>query len=317
MKYIKVKIDEFIYWFNQIPYKFIYFPLLILELFILFMPFIFNWSKWVYLIYLILFLFISIYIVGLNNRFLRDSSGNGIIYGGRGKGKGLLMQKKANYLKQYFSNVPMGNNWLDFNFKEYIGSLGNNTIEKIINGEIDVVKKLDKFEGIPILFDDTNLYAPNFEDKLLKGIYPQMPLVLAVNRHLYAHYMIIAVQDPDRPYKVLRELQTDFSMKALGEHGFGKIWSSIPFLRNFVTVKYRFYEEIRARDEGVLPFKAVGVVNEGLKHGFLTAGQSTKEAHVAKYGKVYHGRVFMSKNRLYYDTRYFHKLFFGKKAPNS
>lgn len=317
LKYIKVKFDGIIYWFKQIPYKFIYFPILIIELFILFMPIIFKWSAWVYFIYITLIIIVYLFFVLKNNIFLKDSVGNGIIYGGRGKGKGILMQKKANSFKKYFSNVPMGGKHLPFNLKEYISSVGNNTIERIINGDIDVVEKIEKFEGVNILFDDVTLYTPNFVDKLLKEQYPQMPVTLAVNRHLYNHYMIIAVQDADRPYKILRELQTDFSIKALKTNGFGKIWSSIPILRNFVSVKYRFYEEIRARDEGVLPFKAIGAINEVGKTAYLTSGQATKETHLAKYGRVYHGRIFISKKSIDYDTRYFHEMFFGKKAPNS
>lgn len=294
----------------------IYLSLLSLLIYILLIPFIHQISKWIYLLYFFIYLGFALYGRLVNVRFLRDSAGNGIIYGGRGKGKGLLMQKKANALRTYYSNVPMGHNHLDFNLKEYVDSVGDNTIEDAINGTITITEKMDKYEGINILFDDVTVYAPNFVDSLLKKTYERMPITLAVNRHLYNHYMIISVQDRDRPYKILRELQTDYSIKAISSSGWGYIWRCIPILRNFVTVKYRYYEEVKASQEGVLPFAAAGAINEGVKHGYLTSGQATKEEFEAKYGKVYHGRIWMRKNQLYYDTRYFHQLFFGKPAPN-
>lgn len=295
----------------------------------------FRWYNWLIYITIIIFFIVSfifplipiiillivgfVYLVAFLNtsKFLKNSSGNGIIYGGRGRGKGLLTQIKAKHLKKYYSNVPMGYDFLEFEPKEYFNSIAPNTNINAIDNDINIVKKLEKFEAIPILFDDTAVYAPNFMDSTLKKVYPSMPLMLAINRHLYNHYMIITVQDRERPYKILKELQSDFSMKALKTSGFGLFWRSIPILRNYVRVKYRYYEEVKSAEAGVLPFKAKNVTGEALKHGYLTAGQATKEQFEAMHGLVYHGSAWIKKSNLKYDTRYFHQVFFNEKAPSN
>lgn len=299
---------------NKPPLLFVYYPLLIINSVLLY--FFFFRIGWIIRIIIIIILLVIALIIAISNRrYLNQSDGNGIIYGGRGAGKGVLLQKKANSLKKNYSNVPLGDNTEIINIRDYIQSIGSNTILDSINGTIKQVKKIEKYEGVPVFVDDTTIYFPNFEDKLLKSEYPSLPLTLAINRHLYDSYMIITTQDLERPYKVLRELQTDFYIKALKTKGFGRIWSSIPFLRNFISVKYLYYENQNSAIEGILPFKGANAVGAGTKDVYMTAGTATKEQFKAKYGNVSYGRIFMSKNRLYYDTRYFHQLFFGKKAP--
>lgn len=274
----------------------------------------FEYSIWILPLVILVALVV---IVLMNNKFLKSTNGNGIIYGNRGSGKGVLLQKKINSQKKpYFCNVPYSNKTLDLNMLEYFNSISPNTIENTINGDIKTVKKIEKYENRNVFIDDINIYLPNFEDILLKKKYPGLPLVLAINRHLYNHYTIILTQAADRPYKVVRELQTDFSVKALKTFGFGYIWNAIPILRNLVITKYRYYEEIKAREEGVLPFNGKAVINETLKHAYLTSGQATKETFEAKYGKVFHGFVIQLKKSISYDTRYFHEKFYGYKAPN-
>lgn len=295
--------------FNYFSYV-VYFSIL-LVVFVLFLKFPF-YTFLVLAAFVVLFFLYALY---SNSKFLKNSSGNGIIFGGRGKGKGVLFQKKINSYKKVFSNVPFGKNTEIINIKDYIQSIGDNTIFDSINNTIKVVKKVEKYEGVNIFWDDLSVYAPNFLDNDLKKIYPSLPLTLAVNRHLYNAFMLISVQDRNRPYKILRELQTDFSIKALKTYGFGNFWSSIPFLRFIVCVSYRYYEEVKSAENGVLPFKALGLVNEGVKGAYLTSGQATKEQFKAENGVVFNGRIFMFKSSLTYDTRYFHTLFFGCKSP--
>ena len=53
---------------------------------------------------------------------------------------------------------------------------------------------------------------------------------------------------------------------------------------------------------------AIGLVNESLKHGYLTSGQATKEVYEAENGEISYGRVIQLKKNVNYDTRYFHKV---------
>jgi len=294
----------------------------------------FNWFVYFgILLFLVLFLFVSIknnigfiifgvvlliallYSYFANKKFIKYCSGNGIIFGGRGKGKGLLFQKRINADGKHFTNVPYNDKSEIINIKEYIQSIGDNTIKNTIDDTVKVVDKVEKFEGVNVYWDDVTIYAPNFMDAELKKMYPSMPLTLAINRHLYNAFMVISVQAVERPYKIVRELQTDFSIKALGAVGFGSIWSSIPFLRFFVSVKYRYYEEKKSAESGLLPFKPLGVINDATKQIYITSGQATKEVYTATNGLIYESRVFMRKSKIKYDTRYFHSLFYGVPAP--
>lgn len=275
--------------------------------------------SWVFPIVPIVFIFIvliyALFQYFNTKKFNDSTSANGIIAGNRGAGKGVLLQIKAKSLKKYFSNIDMGYGYEYILLKDYIQSIGDNTIIDAINGSIKIVDKVHKFEKVPVLFDDTTVYIPNFMDSELKKKYPSLPLTLAINRHLYDSYMIITSQTFNRPYKIARELQTDYFIKALKTSGWGWLWSSIPILRLFVKVKYRYYETEESAQNNVLPFKAVGGVNELMKPVYLTSGQSTKEVFEATHGVIYESNAWIKKKNIKYDTRAFHKVFYGVPAP--
>lgn len=270
----------------------------------------------------LIFILIGILIFALycwkcNKVFEDYCQGNGIIFGGRGAGKGLLLNKRINTDKSKkgkpFCNVPYRNVEV-INIKEYIDSIVPNTTENFINGDVKVVEKKHKFEGRNVYWDDIAVYAPNFMDHQLKKLYPSLSALLPINRHLYDAYMIITVQDLNRPYKLLRELQTDFAIKAIKSNGWSYLWMAIPGLNLISTTKYIYYENIDIAAYGFLPFRAKGAINKTIRHGFLTAGQATKEEYESKYGKIFYGRIWQFKKNIGYDTRYFHELVFGYPA---
>lgn len=259
-------------------------------------------------------LLVGIYSFIKNRQFESQAIGNGIIFGGRGKGKGLLLNKRINTdrNKIHFTNIPYNKYSKVINIKEYIDSIKPNTTENFINNNIKIIKKQDKYEGVNIYWDDIGVYAPNYMDYELKKLYPSLSALLPINRHLYDAHMIITVQDIERPYKLLRELQTDFSIKAVSSNGWGYIWRAIPFLSLFSTTKYIYYENTKSAYSGKLPFNAKAIVNETVKHGLLTAGQATKETYNAENGVIKYGRIIQLKRNINYDTRYFHKVVYGK-----
>lgn len=251
--------------------------------------------------------------------FRKRATGNGIIYGGRGKGKGLLL----NYLirkdkTKPYCNVQYGKSEFLPDISEYLNCVQPLTIDNFINNDFKVNKgtfivKTDKFEKRNVYIDDINVYLPNWADSLLKKKYDSMPPMLAINRHLFDAYCIITTQDRERPYKILKELQSDFSIKAVHTFGWGWFWLCIPILHNFVYTKYIWHELPKSAD--MLPFQAKGLVNETLKHGYLTSGQATKEVYEATNGKIRYGFCLQLKRYLDYDTRAFHSIVYGKKAP--
>ena len=272
----------------------------------------------VFLILLLIgILIFTAYCMKSNKVFENYVEGNGIIFGSRGSGKGLLLNKRINTDTSKngkpFCNVAYKNCEL-INVKEYIDSILPNTTENFIEGNVKVVKKNHKFEGRNVYWDDIAVYAPNYLDHTLKKMYPSLSALLPINRHLYDAYMIITVQDINRPYKMLRELQTDFAVKAVKSSGWGYIWTAIPFLNLITTTKYIYYENTDAASYGLLPFRARGIVNKSMRHALLTAGQATKEEYEAKFGKIFYGRIWQLKKNIGYDTRYFHEVVFGYPA---
>lgn len=262
----------------------------------------------------LILLVVAIFIIISNNKLLKQAQGNGIIYGSRGKGKGLLL----NYLirkdkTRPFCNVEYGNAEILPNISEYLNSINPNVIDNFINNDIEIIEKNPKFEGRNVYIDDVNVYLPNWSDSQLKKKYPSLPCLLAINRHLYDAHCIITTQDRERPYKILKELQGDFSIKAIKTYGFGFIWNCIPLLRYFVFTQYIYHELPKAVD--MLPFDAKALVNETTKHAYLTSGQAQKEVYEATNGVIRYGRCLQLKKHLSYDTRYFHRVLFGYNAP--
>lgn len=318
IKQIKINIKNYI---NDIKsmnslQKLIYFGILISYLILLL-----QYSKIVLIVSIIAIIILLLYISYKNNAFVNQATGNGIIAGNRGKGKGLLLNKRINADRNHthYCNVPYNEKTTVINIKEYIDSIIPNTTDNFITSSIQVVKKKDKFEGINVYWDDISVYAPNYMDSQLKKHYPSLSALLPINRHLYDAFMIITVQDFNRPYKLLRELQTDFAIKAIKTYGHFKdiLWNSIPILRHFIYTKYIYYENINSAQNGLLPFKAKSVINETLKHGYLTAGQATKEQYEASNGIIRYGFIMQLKKNVKYDTRYFHQLVFNETATEA
>lgn len=271
---------------------------------------------WVLILFFIFLLLLGFYIYYKNTQFTNQCVGNGIIFGGRGKGKGLLLNKRINTDKneKHYCNVYYNKKTEIINIKEYIDSIVPNTTKHFINDEVQTIPKEEKYEKVNIYWDDVGVYAPNHMDNELKKLYPSLSALLPINRHLYDAHMIITTQDINRPYKLLRELQTDFSIKAVKTHGWGYFWNAIPVLRFFTTTKYIYYENINAANSGMLPFNSKAIINETLKHGYLTSGQATKETYEASNGLIRYGRIVQLKKNVCYDTRAFHQIVFGRSA---
>lgn len=298
-------------------------------------------NKWVYIGALVLAVVAFLVVVISNATFRTRAGGNGIIYGGRRRGKGLLLNAmiKADKTKP-FVNVPYfktldrerkviidGRTLKETPYKEgdyyhtelltdlneYFNSIAPLSINDFVNGITETIVKNEKFEGRNVYVDDVNVYLPNWADNLLKKKYPSLPPFLAINGHLYDAYCLITTQDRERPYKILKELQTDTSIKAVKTYGWSYIWQCIPVLNNFVYTKYIYHELPKSSD--LLPFKAKGIANETVKGAYLTSGQATKEVYEATHGKIRYGFVLQLKRNLNYDTRYFHKVVYGYRAP--
>ena len=100
-----------------------------------------------------------------------------------------------------------------------------------------------------------------------------MPVLLAISRHLFNNNMVITTQTAERPYKMLRELQTDYGIQVKYSIWFNE-W--IPFLRYFCFTNYIYYENIESK--GLLPFESLNMLGELTKGIRLNAGTSIKKS---------------------------------------
>lgn len=256
-------------------------------------------------------------IIKLNHfKFLRYVSANTIIHGGRRKGKGIMFQYMALKVGSCLSNIDWGYNSTVVNPRDFFESIAPNTTIDMINGTNVVVEKNEFFEGKPYLLDDVSVYFPNYNDNLLKKLYPSMSLLLPIQGHIYASWTCINVQNIERSYKILRELQMDGYFKALGTIGFGYIWSRLPIVRKYVRTKYRYHEKIDSAIQNILPFSKLGLVNRTSDKLYTTTASAVKEQYDGTNGMIFDSAIWLKKKHIKYDTRIYHEEIFGYKAPN-
>lgn len=285
-----------------------WFVFIFVHLAVLFVPY---WIIILPLIYLVVFLVNKLRI----HRFYKDIKANTIVYGGRGSGKGLLFQKAIASEKKAFSNIPYGDNVEIVSPKEYFGSITPNTAQQFLEDKVTVIDKNKGWEGVPYYADDSTIFFPNYLDSILKKNYPNISLFLPIQRHLLNSYSVFNAQDINRIYIHVRELQLDGYLKALNTKGKGFVWNRMPVLRRYMRVKYRFYENVESAVGGLLPFEKLGILTKGVSPLYLTAGEATKEQYEAKNGKIRENIVWINKKIIKYDTRYYHNVFYGEKAP--
>lgn len=218
-----------------------------------------------------------------------------IVYGAKGKGKSLLFSYMAKKCKNgYVSNVNLGGDCKVVNLDKI--SVNPNTYENTIKGTFYKIKKLP-FEDKPIFLDDCAVYLPNYADSQLKKLYPSMPIAYATWRHLYNAPIYLNCQTLARTWKPLRE-QADTFIRCRGV-------LKMPF---FLIVRFTYYDNQNSAENNLLPCSS----------RFLNKySKAEVDQYKATNGNISNGFVFVRKKSITYDSRYFHKKFFGRKSPTS
>lgn len=244
---------------------------------------------------------------------------NAIIFGGKGSGKSNLMAFMA-YLRR--KDKPLSS--IEFGFTEvvppetYFESIAPNNYKNMITGKVQKVIKNEAWEGRPYFDDDTGIRFPSHEDTALKKKYDSMSLFIPIQRHLYNSNTILNVQSIDRVWKILRELQVDGYIKALEVKGWKNIvWNTIPILKNHIRLKIRYYENHAAAEAGMLPFDQTGLADKMLDNVHMSQGRALKEIYESSNGNIKEIKIWIKKKHIVYDTRQFHKTFFGTSAAAS
>ena len=217
---------------------------------------------------------------------------NVVVFGKKGAGKDMLFQQIINKRnKLHYSNIPYGKNTLPIVMNDI--SLWPNTYENMINGQITKIKP-NLNERYDIYISDAGVMLPSQYDWLLHKKYPSLPLLYALQRHLYASNMHVNVQSLGRVWKPIRELADGYIQCEK------IIWLG-PIYLQFVT----YYDRYNSAEQSLLPMK------RRLINGMSDA---ITDQYIATNGLIKPMYIIGTKKRIYYDTRYFRDVFFLK--PN-
>jgi len=245
----------------------------------------------VYLIFLLPLLVVSLFVFFAfrqNSKFIARCQGNGIIFGRKGGGKSLSMNFLARRVSP-LSNVPISKCATVVSPVKYF-DMGMNTSDTFANGIVYPMEFIKEWESVPYYLDDVNAYFPNWLDNKLKKLYPGFPLFLTLQRQLYDSYTLVSMQDNERPWKIIRELNRDFAIKVEYTRSFWFFW--------FRTY-YVYYEKVDSVN--ISPYKKRK----------LRRGDAEIELE-AQYGLIAKGYITQRKSKIDYDTRYFKSVFFSE-----
>lgn len=286
--------------------------------------------KWLIWVILIVTIIGSIYF-SRTSHFLKKKSTNLFIFGPKGYGKDIIMQKSI-YLKydthtlfKFLLNrnrrKPLANDDYGYGtiYKEpkEVFNLYPNTYANLIENDIKLIAKNHNFEGRDYYLTDSAIYFPSQEDSKLNKAYPSFPLYYATSRHIYNMNIIVNTQVNGRLWKKLREQVQDGYIEALGTIGWSKIFCAIPFLRRLVFTKIRYYSKIESAEQGLLPFNKIAIINTiSDKTVYMTTAGATEEQYKAEHGIIKEMTILSFKKHIKYDTRIFHFKFFGYPAKD-
>ena len=220
---------------------------------------------------------------------------NVIVFGKKGSGKDMLFQQIINARKKHhYSNISYGNKTLPIVMNDI--SLWPNTYEEMINGKITKVKP-NLNERYDIYISDAGVMLPSQYDWLLHKKYPSLPLLYALQRHLYASNMHVNVQSLSRVWKPIRELADGYVQSE-------SIFWIGPIYFQLIT----YYDRYESAERSLLPMKR-RIVN-GMSDAIA-------DQYIATNGLIKPMFLIGTKKRIKYDTRYFREVFFIKPSGAS
>lgn len=256
-----------------------------------------------------IFLFIGLFILvivffrlrsNVNYIVSKFSNNNVIVFGPKGSGKDLVFQTViASRKKRYLSNIPYGGDYDLVTPKDI--SVSPNTYNHLINGSVVEISK-KHYEGVDVYFSDGGIIFPSQYDNVLSKLYPSFPIYYALSRHLYNSNVHINTQALGRIWLKIRE-QADHYI--LCRRSFKFLW--------WFFIKVTYYDTYSSAEGKLRPMVVPwSVPIFGPKYKELKA---LKEQFEATNGIIRSMWLFVPRRRVKYDTRYYHKVFFGADTP--
>lgn len=253
----------------------------------------------IYVLISLTFILLLLYFISLliNNSKIKKlfETHNVAIFGAKGKGKDLLTQLIINLRKKpYFSNINYGGKCNLINIEDL--SVDPNTYNDFINGKIEKIEKNILFEGSDVYLSDIGIFLPSQFDFQLSQKYKSLPIYYALSRHLYNQNIHFNTQALNRTWIKLRE-QADYYIKCLG----------IKKLLFGIIINIRTYNVYESALNNYQPTKA---------RLFNKYSKAEKDTFEGEKGEIKEYKLYILKNHIYYDTRYFHKILFGYNKPD-
>jgi hypothetical protein len=231
------------------------------------------------------------------------------------------------YYPRYLSNIDYGYGVRQIDLTELklkdekTGKLI--TYDDVLTGRVKkmlIIKNVD-FEGLDLYISDAQIGLPNTEHNSLDKMFPWLPVFIALSGQLYNMNIVVNTQEYIRLWTKLRGQQDAYfrALKTvpLNKSKVQKIWHHLPILKKYIFIKVRYFEEQQSAEQNILPFKAPAVVDRAVKPLHLGAGLATKEQFDATYGKIKDLWTVIRIKDIRYDSRIYHEILFGYKAPKS
>lgn len=236
-------------------------------------------------------------------RFHRDGSfavdcfrrGNCIVAGHKGNGKDLFFSYIINKRKEpHYSNIRYNDQTALLDPKAF--NIDPNTYRDFLGGTVKQIPKTLE-EDRDYYLSDAGIFMPSTYQGELVKLYPSLPLMYALQRHLLNSNFHANVQNLPRLWDKLREQADYYFFCTQARHLIGR-W--------FIQ-KVRYYETYEAAAANVLPFK----VNAFLFTFKDKRQLALKHQFDAQNGQVKYLYILNHLPKDHYDTRYFHSVLYG------
>ena len=261
-------------------------------------------AAWVILIGSIILAVVGIYWIV---RFVRDGAfalncferGNCVVCGHKGNGKDLFFSYVINKRgKPHYSNIRYNEKTTVLDPKAF--NIDPNTYKDFLNGTVKVIPKTLK-EDMDYYLSDAGVFMPSTYQADLVKLYPSLPLMYALQRHLLHSNFHANVQNLGRLWDKLRE-QADYYFYCT---------QAKRLIGRWFIQKIRYYETYEAASANVLPFK----VDRRLIISNDKRQLALKHQFDAQNGQVKYLYILNHLPKDHYDTRYFHNVVYGRPAP--
>lgn len=259
--------------------------------------------KWIFILVLfIIALFVAIWLYRFNKgkKALVEcfENGNTIVFGLKGCGKDLCFNKVINARnKPCYANIPYNKELcVEKPLNDF--SVEPNTFENILNDNVKLIKKINK-ESQDMYISDGGIFLPSQYSNTLIKKYPSLPIYYALNRHLTNSNIHINSQYLGRIWDKLREHSAYYIKAVHTSNIFG-----------FLITEFIVYDRYDSAMAQLEPYVATGLI----KH---SESRANEEDFAAKHGSIKRYYIIQHKSKVYYDSRYFHKVFYGTNSPDS